>query len=322
MRKQFVWLCAVLVAVLCLSGCRFAMEETTSGGKDRLIGVSLRVYDPGQPDGVGEDGEVFWNSDENERAQNGEAQVRLQGDEFIVEYPEKSTAQEMGSYYSYMRRSTGENGDIHNEIEQNWPGIVQNHITVSGNSEVYEMDASVYLCGDLFAQGTTPSYATLFFDSVYQREDGSVYVVSDRAGMSGMLDGFSQETETTSTVTTPDGQSQEWGFRFRVELIRVPKLLSARVLAFDESNAVIEEIPLMHAEEGGSGGYFCRIVIPPEAAYLILEETSVDSQGQTCVTRTAANLPAQENEPLFPLRVPAGDGFALPCPVYSASYGA
>ncbi len=314
-KRIFVALLASLLAIS-LAGCQFAMEEGEKAKQDRMIGVSIRVYDPGEPDGINENGDIYWEVDEEERA---EENVRLQmdGDDIYIEYPDNYYEKEIGEYYCYIRKAEGENGEIYNHHEQNWPGWVKTNIVVNDDGETYELDSAVYVCGDRFGNYEEPSYVSLHIDSIYQREDGSIYAQQDRAGVSGMIDGFIQKTETTTTVKTPDGETQEWGFSFNVQYVRVPELVSAKIIAFDENHAVISETVLDPEQQPEYGGYQYDYAIPERAAYLVLEEEGTDIDGKTVVTRTISDIPPKPNHALFTYYVPVGDGFARQCLVFA-----
>ena len=69
MNKKMIALAALLIGAMLLGGCRFAMEDTADAGKDIMVGMSLRVYDPGEPDGVDGEGNVYWYPDDDEASE-------------------------------------------------------------------------------------------------------------------------------------------------------------------------------------------------------------------------------------------------------------
>ena len=188
MNKKFA-LVLLLCAALLLSGCRFAMEETHSANEDVLVGMALRVYDPGEPDGYDDDGNAYWynTEPENETELTPEQVKALMGGGPVDlttgqnEYP-------IGEHYCYITQTEDENG-VTNIAELSWPGKVNQHFTTTDTGEEFELDATVYLNSESFG-----SFVSFHLDPIYRRADGTLYSRHDLAGVSGHIQGFSQSS--------------------------------------------------------------------------------------------------------------------------------
>lgn len=329
MNRKIATLVVLLLGTMLLAGCgNFAMEEDRSVQNDVLVGVSLRIYDPGEPDGMDEEGNYYWYADEDEAAENvyeswsegdtthtdGGAELteeefkRLLGgsmEHSSGEYP-------IGQYYWYFYERVDELG-ICNGSECNWPGSAKMHITVNDEGEEYALTAEVYLCGSRFAQ--TP-FISIHLEPIYQKADGTLYCRRELNGVSAQISGFSQTVSEESSIKAVDGSIVRYRTEISVSFVQVPALESAVIYAFDAQHQVLScETLVPQADE--SGAWRCEYTPPEGAAYLLLEEHCTDEQGDADIRYTSANLTsAAEYLALFTVYLPNEDGLAMPCNVY------
>ncbi|MDO4739282.1 MAG: hypothetical protein Q4A66_01305 [Eubacteriales bacterium] len=309
MNKRVFALILLLAAALALSGCRFAMEETEAqNSRGRMVGMSLRVYDPGEPDGVDEEGNVYWLPTEEEsmpQELTEEEFKALLGGGPRSDAPAKNEYP-IGEYYYYAWKRTDDLG-VTNGAEDHWPGSVQTHITVNDEGEKLELDAAVYLNSEAFGD-----FVSFHIDPIYERADGSVYCARDLAGVSGHIDGFSQTVTEETKTTGIDGEVESYAMEFTVRYEHKKQLREARVLAFDAQHNVLSESVLV-PEETEHGDLRCDYAPPEGAAYLLLEEHFADG----AVARTSADLAsASPTLALFTVYVSDGGYFAYPCRVF------
>lgn len=326
MNKKMIALAILIAAALLLSGCdmRFAMDEPETD-KDIMVGMSLRVYDPGEPDGVDAEGNVYWYPDETDVFES--VWENMDGDDVYISHGETELTEEelkallggkpremlqdtdeypIGEYFYYAWKRTDELGTT-NGAEENWPGSVQSHITVNDEGEKLELDATVYLNSDTFGD-----YVSFHIDPIYQRKDGSVYCRRDLAGVSGHIDGFSQTVTEETKTTGIDGETDAYTMQFTVRYEHKQRLDKAVVFAFDAQHALLSETVLEPAPTQ-YGQYRCEYDPPHGAEYLLLEEHFADGT----LARTSADLAAATPaNSLFTLYVPDGGYFAYPCYVF------
>lgn len=328
MNKRITALAILLLAAALLGGCQFAMEEAEGLAQDTLCGVAVYVNNPGEPDEIDEEGNLYWYPDEDDAAeenvwenmdgddayigQTGE-EIELTEEEFKALLGGRSTGisawsdeMELGKYYWYLYTEEKEYG-LTTGSEQNWPGeIDKTHIIVNDDGEGFELEGTVYLCGDL------PEYASLHFAPIYMRPDGSVYARREAAGVSGMIDGFSQTFTTETTVKNIDGGTEKRWSEIRVNVKQVKKTVSASILAFDAQHTLLSETTLVPEQE--EYGWRCEYQIPDGAAYLLLEETKENGE----IQRACADISedTDPNDSIFKYFIPNGDGFAVPCQVW------
>lgn len=326
MNKRLVLLIMLLTVAVLLAGCSFAMDETEKNSQDILCGVAVYVDDPGEPDEIDEDGNLYWYADD---AADKNVWTEMDGDDTYigrtgepVELTEEefkallggesistgiwSDEMELGEYYWYLYTEENEYGTTTGS-EQNWPGeIDKTHMIVNDDGEGFELEGTVYLCGDL------PEYASLHFASIYMRPDGSVYAKKDAAGVSGQVDGFSQTFSTETTVKNIDGETEKRWSEVKVNVKQVEKTVSASILAFDVQHMLLAETVLVPEKE--EYGWRCEYQVPEGAAYLLLEETKENGE----ILRACADVSpdADPHYSIFKYFIPNGDGFAVPCQVW------
>lgn len=305
MRNKKILLLLALCACLALTGCRFAKEET-AGRKDTPVGISLRLERvDGAEEGTVEQAAVIEQADEIDSFHTGAVLSAGIADGFGFE-------RSLGDRYFYIDSRIDENGDEMRGFEQDgWPGNVHHHITVSDDGETYESDAVVYITGaPMTSQSDEDEYGVLCLDTIFRRDDGTLYAQTADGAMMGNIDGFSQEWKYESTVTDPSGETSSFTVRMKVTVKYIMELEKAWIAAFDTEGTLLKRDALdwRNAEEE------LLYTIPEGAAYLILEEEGVRMDGERGMARTLTNLPAS-NGALFTLYVSDGTGFADPLPV-------
>lgn len=314
MIKRAMAIALVLALALMLGGCRLAMDEDNGKGDDLFVGVSLRVEDWGEPTGWDEEGFPYWDAPEEETVDltPEEAALFLRG-----EFPTSlfSNEQPIGPYAYYLVQRK-ENGEIYNETVNTWPGSAQAHISVTDEGEEYTVTLKIYVCGEAVSRYETDYFDVIMHvDDIYQRPDGSLYCLQDRAGVSGHIDGFLQTIRQELNATDLHGETSSYAMEISTEFVLVPELKEANVLAFDAVHNLLETMPIVPvATEFGYDD--CEILPPTDTAYLILEEKAVDEEGNVVVTRSVADMPSSEYEwsnALFTIYVPAEDHLAIPC---------
>jgi len=327
MNKKIMALFLLLAAALLFAGCdsQFALDDPQTG-KDFMVGMSLRVYDPGMPDGVDEEGNAFWYADETDAAES--VWQNMDGDDTYISHSgaNELTDEEfksllggkpremltdlqeypIGDHFYYAWKHTDELGAT-NGAEVQWPGSVKSHITVNDDGEKYEVDAVVYLNSQSFGD-----YVSFYIDPIYQREDGSVYCRHDLAGVSGHIEGFSQTVTEEYKTTNVDGETESYTMQFSVRYEHKPQLDRAVVIAFDAQHNLLSETLL----EPASAEYDsdrCEYAPPAGAAYLLLEEHFADGT----LSRSSADLAsAVPSNSLFTIYISDGGYFAYPCGVF------
>ena len=314
MIKRAMAIALMLAMTLMLGGCRLAMEEDSGKGEDLFVGVSLRVDDWGEPTGWDEEGHPYWASPEEETVEltSEQAAAFLRG-----EFPTDlfSNEKPIGPYAYYLTQRE-ENGETYNETVNTWPGSAQAHISVTDEGEEYTIALKVYVCGEAVSRyDIDTSYVIMRVDDIYQRPDGSLYCLQDRAGMSGYINGFLQTIRQELNATGLHGETSHYAMEISTEFILVPELKEANVLAFDAAHNLLETIPVVPvATEFGYDD--CEILPPADTAYLILEERAIDEEGNEVFTRSVADMPDSEyewsNAP-FTIYVPSEDHLAKPC---------
>lgn len=291
------------------------MDEDGSAGEDLFVGVSLRVEDWGEPTGWDNDGHPYWASEEEEEILDltpAQAEAFLRG-----EFPQDlfSNEKPLGPYVYYVVKRE-ENGEAYTHTVNTWPGSAQAHVSVSDEGEAYAISLTIYVCGEAVSRyDVDHSYVSMYLDSVYQRPDGSVYCVSDRAGVTGHIDGFSQTVRQERKATDIHGETSGYAMEISAAFVLVPELKEAHVLAFDAAHNLLQTLPVVPVADG-FGGYECEIQPPADTAYLILEETAIDEEGNEVFTHALADMPGTAYEQSiapFTIYVPAEDHLAIPC---------
>lgn len=310
MIKRAMTIAFMLTLVLGLAGCQFAMDEVSGKNEDLFVGVSLRIEDWGKPTRFDEEGTPYWESE---------------GEEEIVELtPEQAAAFARGeipvdlfshevpiSKYAYYQVKREDDAGSYAEAVNTWPGSAQAHISVTDEGEEYSVNLKVYVCGEAVARyDIMDGYVSMTLDNVYQRPDGSVYCAREDGGISGYIGGWTQTIRQEETTKDIHGNVQSYAMEISVEFIQVPELQEATVLAFDAEHNLLGAMPV--ALDGADD----FVITPPDGtAYLILEETAVDAEGNTILTRSFADMPKTKYErslALFTVYVPSEDHLARP----------
>lgn len=312
MNKKIGTIFLACTLALLLAGCQFALEADETKAEDLFVGVSLRIEDYGEPTGLDADGNPYWESEEEPvELTDAQAEAILRGDDMPLgqqEWP-------VGKYAFYLIQREDESGS-YDETVNSWPGDSQVHITVTDEGEVRELKLQVYLCGeDTTRYDVSHGFVSMYIDNVYRRPDGSLYCVHENGGVSGHIGGFTQTIKQETTVKSSDGKMESNAMEVSVEFIQVPVLQSARVLSFDAEYNLLETI-VLDPKKTEYGVEDCEILPPAGTAYMILEETAIDEQGETVITRSLAEMPQSEYErsiALFTLYIPSQDHLALPC---------
>ena len=292
----------MICALLC--GCQFAREDGAEAqSPDRLVGISLKPELYGEPDGYDEDGNPYWQGDPGEEADlelTAEQIAALaRGEDIVVDAP----AGEIGPYAVYFL-AEDEGIGLHAD---GWPGDTHTAIHVTDEGTTYRLEATAYACDERIFNADT--YNSLSLDAVYQRPDGSLYTQS-MSGVSGLIGGY--------TLTLTEERSETDGKEKCIERVEieanvewVDRLTEARVLAFDAEHVLLSETTLDLA-----AGSF-DVTVPDGAAYLLLEETTVDQDGAEHVRRSAADWTGATEKSLFRIYIPNADGTAQAADVHA-----
>ncbi len=282
MNKRYALLAALLCAAMLLGGCRLAREEQRADEK-RLVGVTIKIQDWGEPTGLDEEGNPYW------------------------EWPDGETPDpysgSLGTY-SYYILSGEDDAGPYTSMEGSWPGDADTHLTVTDEGENTVFTGTVYLNRALFDEET---YREIYVCPVYLDAEGELSSESGQ-GMSGSL-GSSSITISETESTTKDGASFSRGFSCSVTFETVDPLTSARMLAFDGENTLIEAADLPLSTEGMAW------TAPANAAFLVLESTVLDANGRETITRQIASRGEWEKASPFKLFIPQEDGLCLPVTV-------
>lgn len=307
MNRKIAVFAMLLVVAFILGGCRFAMEEPEKK-KDVMVGISLRVEDPGEPDGYTEEGDAYWLPSEEESMP-----MELTEEEFKAllgggmangmsgEYP-------IGEYYCYFWEKEDETG-VTNGCESSWPGTMSLHNIYTDTGEEHKIDAAVYINAESIGD-----FTSFHIDPIYRRADGTLYASHDIAGVSGHIDGFSQTVSEETSVTNVDGETETYKFTFAVRYEQAPEAQAVQVIAFDAQHNMLA-VQAVAPEKDEYGAYRCAYTAPENAAYVLLEEILSDGN----VKRTAADIGLANNgDVLFTFYVTDEGCFAYPCDVFLA----
>lgn len=309
-RKKISLVCMLALLCALLAGCRFAAEEKIVQ-EDRYVGVSVWIEDMGEPIGTDEEGVAYYAGSTQEMpVELTEEQTRamIRGEAIDWGRPEYP----VGDRSFYVSEWVDDMGNESTGFEQSkWPGTLKNHISVSDTEEKYECDAIVYVTGPAFRHGENTRMVLLNLDDIFVRPDGTRYASRENGSVSGSIDGFSRETTVRSSTTDSKGETSAFVTRIKITIEYVIELQSARVFAFREDGAMLSKTELAWQDAQDALPY----AIPEGAAYLVLEETGIDVYGETVTQRTLSNLPLSQDAAAFTLKVPFGDGFAVPLPV-------
>ena len=280
MNRRFALLILALCMALACAGCRLAREEE-SAQDSRLVGVTLKIADWGEPTGTDEEGNPYW---------------ALTDGEGPDEDPDA-----LGQYSLILLEVENEEGRG-TEAQGVWPGEGHTHITVTDEGEETEFTGTVCLSRAVFGEGT---YAHAYVCPVYETGDGSL-IAGQGNVMAGALGDSSVSVRESETVTE-NGKKTVRAFGYTVAFQVVDPLVSARMLAFDGEHRLLSEQALdLSGEE-------IRYAAPDGAAYLILEETR---EGRQAVSRQIASLGEWDGDVFpFTLYVPQADGVCLPVQV-------
>lgn len=315
MMRNKKWLLALaLCACAALTGCQFAKEDTLNKAQDSdsYVGVCLRLINWGEPDGYDEYGNPYYNGeDEQVELTDAQTQALIEGKPIEFDTPELP----ISDRYFYTRTMKDEQGNEYVGLEQaNWPGAIKNHISVSDTEDKHESDAEVYVTGSEFRYDSADKNTVeLRIDDIFERTDGTIYA-KQSGGIFGYVDGYTRETKSSTSVKDENGALKTFTVRCKVTINYVNELETATIIAFSADGALIArtEINWRVAQER------IEYDIPADAAYLVLEQTSINIENTRETERTLKNLPFTEDMPLFTIFVPDDVGFANPIGIYAA----
>lgn len=272
-----------LLGCMMLSGCQLAVDGSElAANADRFVGLSIRVE---QFNAVYEE----WELPETEDAYIGEAM--MEGDDSI-------TIDSLGSFSdadgelplddNYLIAPTyGEqdNRYIGGGAYGSWLADGGFHINSSDDSEEIIMEATIYLIED---EQFTAEDRIIYFDSVYQRPDDSLYALREGGGISGHIGGFARTISTESTRTT-NGEVKSSKVSCTINIQQVDETIAAELLEFDEDHALIARHVLT---KPAGDELIIDVQVSKDTAYAVIEKTVIDQyEKQQRIERSIVNAP-------------------------------
>ncbi len=250
--KKISFLLLALLTALALAGCQLAIEEESISA-DRFAGINVVL-------------KTGWNPDE----------------------PSRSEPHEVDGYPFLIALRTDENGEsyIASDIGECFS---EAHVAIktTDEGEEYSLTGVLYL-----EQSKIPTGATLMLESVYQREDGSLYAVSTGSNYGGHLTGLGYDRTDSHTFTDEKGEKRGETTTLHLDVREGAPIESAVLIAFSAENEVLSRQPLDDED----------LTVSPDAAWALLVETLTDGSTR----RTAFNAPFDDTS--FEVHLPGENG--------------
>ena len=278
MKHSVIPLIFITALLLALTGCALAAPEAgaeTAG--DMLVGiyVTTEPLDPAPGDGqrlYAETVKTPWTDDEGKSH-----------DFFEYDLPGEGAA-----LYFTVWEGTGDDRHTASHSDDAVQDIFH-EIRVAGYEGSEETNV---LTGTVFvAPGDEDR--VLYFNPVYQQEDGQVYVTAESGfgfsiGTGNRSEGevYGHELSETTTITV-DGKETEAGTTIKVKVSVMFAPESVTVLQFDEHGAVLRKTTWQAGQAPD------QIVLETDAAYLIVETAKTDPAGGTVTTREILDRDAE-----------------------------
>jgi len=295
----------ILTLVFVLTGCSLALpEKTASHGRLAGVYITLEPLDLSDPEDFSvspsPSGELVFDESEprvleavlkarEDRAEDGTV-IHSQEYRFPDAYPGYSffaaTIPEQGEYESYLAIT----GD---------PVIddVRTHIHETDEGTNLELEARVYAA-------VNSGNIIIYYNPVYQREDGSVYAVTG-SGLStdtgSVGQSFSQKMEdTVSRTENGKTTSEHTSVTLSLEVIEIPDRV--RLLQMDKAHRLVHESEVSPDELPDA------LSLLPETEYVICENLSL-RDGKTEVL---SRILCDRSEETLQTFVPTEDGLCIP----------
>ena len=290
MKKNRVAAC--LLAALLLAGCSLATQDEGEAA-GQFVGLRLRLWDINSEEEWAAD-ETAFELDGNGRLVEKPAENRTEytlddGDQFVV----LETVQTETGAPSVGFRFSDAMADAHQSV----------NVTDAGTD--YAAECRVHFSSDIMRNSGTH---ILFFDSIYQRPDGTLYCQRESGGISGHIGGFSHSVSTSRSQTGADGKTTAETLTVKVDSEVCPRLESVCLIEMDESDRPVARHAVDLSEKQDT------IYVSDAAAYVLVREEAVDDsedgQGRTVTTYSALNL--SEGGAFHTIYVPRDDGWTIP----------
>lgn len=262
-RSGLLLLSVLLAASLC--GCRLAQESTgeSNAEKGRLCGI-LVTAEP-----MPHSGEVI-PDDEGDPDSRSRAEGRKTEDDRWVFDGVKG--------YAVLEVIEWENGErIQSSYADEGIGDLHFGINVSDEGEGFTLEATIYTA--------IGSDVMLAMNPVYQRTDGSVYALlhySPGFSGDGIREGESlSHTIEESTVMTLDGRRTVQRSKLTLKTAVMAESASAAIRQMDVQNRLIREDSAQQwLNEDFTDDETDSLQISPDAAYILVEEQKITSEGK------------------------------------------
>lgn len=261
-RIKYAMLPALLAALLALSGCRMALDERT-GEQNRLVGLSITV------------------TDGYDSAYDTNGVNRLQPHE-----PDGAVVR--------LCFETDENGDaiLYDFSDGRFdPPQMTYHVT-NDDSVAYSLETTLYLI-----ESRLPERPILRVESVYQREDGTLFAINGGHNYSGVLDGVGVTLSESCTTTDASGRTIAESTTLKLNVRYEAEVVSASAVEMRGADEALTRHELGEQE---------NIRISAEAEWLLIEETLADGS----VRRSAINAPLADAQ--CSVRIAGEAGMCIP----------
>ncbi|MDL2234899.1 hypothetical protein LJC07_01940 [Christensenellaceae bacterium OttesenSCG-928-L17] len=303
LKKGLAFLC-IFALLVPLCGCQLAKEEAQQGsGEGRMIGMfitwepldlfDMEAFLNDNIGGIADGGDVI--ADHASGAYNGRLYATLQ--------EQTVTSEESGEPYT-----------LHEYVFEGLEGLSFFSARHNVGSEEYisstqsEGVSAVHLAQNVSDTGTTTSLEgtiyvvpgtirILYFNPVYQMDDGSVYLTSGTGMACDQLeDGMRQSVwyDETSTITE-QGETKNAGFNIKcnIEGMYAPEKIVLQQM--DENHALIESTAFRSEDVPDT------IMPLRKAAYCVLETYAIAQGGEKTVRRTLLEKTDTYMETFHPL---------------------
>ena len=278
MKHRMIPLILIAALLFTLAGCTLAVTEGgVEGAKDRLVGiyVTTEPLDSAPSDGqrlYAETVKTPWTDDEGKSH-----------DFFEYDLPGEGAA-----LYFTVWEGTGDDRHTASHSDDAVQDIFH-EIRVAGYDGSQETNV---LTGTVFV-APGEGDRVLYFNPVYQPEDGQVYVTAESGfgfsiGAGNQCEGevYGHELSETTTITV-DGKEVETGstIKVTVSVMFAPK--SVTVFQFDSHGAVLRKTTWQAGQAPD------QIVLETDTAYLIVETVKANPAGGTVATREVLDRDAE-----------------------------
>ena len=271
----------ILWAVLLLSGCQLAREETGSRGADKLCGVLIttqnqvdawRASQKAGPEDSAESVEL--TQGQMKQLLNGETEIFLDSREISGGWQVEGIPGEDGEYVFQGLEGASLMAGLYQEDENGGytyytaNGVFQDlhyNSHTSDQGETSSSEGTIYM-GE-------KADVTLYMNPVYQRQDGSIYVLLDstagywNSGQTspGVVYSKSIKEENTQTVV---GNTQTEAREFTVHFAVGQEVRAARIKEWSREDTLLGETEVFRGLE--------KLRLREDTAYVVVEEERED----------------------------------------------